>query len=230
MPRRSTESDAVADQPDARRGELEAILRRGPVIPVVTIADPALAVPLARALLAGGIEVIEVTLRTEAAAEAIGRIVAELPAMAVGAGTVLSPRQLEQVARLGAAFAVSPGLTAGLLVAARSVPVPLLPGVATASELMLASEHGHRLLKLFPAEPAGGVKLLQALAGPFPEARFCPTGGIGPANAPSYLACPNVLCVGGSWLAPAEALAARDWQRIRDLARAARALRAEPGP
>ncbi len=219
----------MADEPDARRSALEAILRRGPVIPVVTIADPALAVPLARALLAGGISVIEVTLRTEAAAEAIGRIVAELPAMAVGAGTVLSPRQLEQVARLGVAFAVSPGLTAELLVAARSVPVPLLPGVATASELMLASEHGHRLLKLFPAEPAGGVKLLQALAGPFPEARFCPTGGIGPANAPSYLACANVPCVGGSWLAPPEALAARNWQRVRDLAQAARALRAEAG-
>lgn len=219
----------MADQPDARRNELEAILRRGPVIPVVTMTDPALAVPLARALLEGGLEVIEVTLRTEAAAEAIRRIAAELPAMAVGAGTVLSPRQLEQVARFGAAFAVSPGATPELLAAARELPVPLLPGVATASELMLAGTFGHRLFKLFPAEPAGGIALLRAFAGPFPEAGFCPTGGIGPANAAAYLACSNVLCVGGSWPAPADAIAHGDWERIRGLARAARALRTEAG-
>jgi 2-dehydro-3-deoxyphosphogluconate aldolase/(4S)-4-hydroxy-2-oxoglutarate aldolase len=140
---------------------------------------------------------------------------------------VLEPRQLEQVTRLGAAFAVSPGLTVELLAAAATLPLPFLPGVATASELMLALAHGHRLLKLFPAEPVGGVALLKALAGPFPEARFCPTGGIDPANAPSYLACANVLCVGGSWLAPADAIAQGDWERIRGLARAARALRPE---
>lgn len=203
---------------------LEAILALGPVIPVVTIEEARAAVPLARALLAGGIGVIEVTLRTPAALEAIRRIRGEVPEMVVGAGTVLAPAGLEAAAAAGAAFAVSPGTTGELLAAARGCPVPLLPGMATASEAMVLLAHGHRFAKLFPAEAVGGVALLRALAGPFPELAFCPTGGIGPANAASYLSCPNVRCVGGSWLAPAEALREGDWPRITGLARAARAL------
>lgn len=217
-------------QPEDRRERLEGILRRGPVIPVVTIADATHAVPLARALLEGGIGVIEVTLRTPAAVEAIRRIRAEVPSMIVGAGTVLSPDQLEQVATLDVAFAVSPGATARLLDAARASPVPLLPGVATASEAMAVLERGFALAKFFPAEPAGGVALLRALAGPLPELRFCPTGGIDARNAAAYLALSNVLCVGGSWLAPPDAIAAGDWGRIRDLARAATALALEKTP
>ena len=214
---------------DAGQPTLEAILRRGPVVPVVTIADAATAVPLARALLAGGIAVIEVTLRTAAAAEAIRRIRAEVPAMIVGAGTVLSPAQLDLARSLGAAFAVSPGATPRLLDAAAESPLPLLPGIATASEAMLLLERGLSLAKFFPAAAAGGPALLRALAGPFPELRFCPTGGIDAGNAAAYLALPNVVCVGGSWLAPADAVAAGDWRRIENLARAARALRGEPG-
>lgn len=216
---------ALVDRPDERQQKLEAILRRGPVIPVVTIADAGHAVPLARALLEGGIEVIEVTLRTPAATEAIRRIRAEVPSMIVGAGTVLSSAQLEAVERLDVAFAVSPGATVRLLAAARASPVPLLPGVATASEAMTVLESGFALAKLFPAEPAGGTALLRALAGPLPELRFCPTGGIDAGNAAAYLALSNVLCVGGSWLAPSDAIAARDWGRIAALARTACALR-----
>ena len=214
---------------DAGQPTLEAILRRGPVVPVVTIADAATAVPLARALLAGGIAVIEVTLRTAAAGEAIRRIRAEVPTMIVGAGTVLSPAQLDLARSLGATFAVSPGATPRLLDAAAESPLPLLPGIATASEAMLLLERGLSLAKFFPAAAAGGPALLRALAGPFPELRFCPTGGIDAGNAAAYLALPNVVCVGGSWLAPADAVAAGDWRRIENLARAARALRGEPG-
>lgn len=215
----------MAQAEEDRRKRLEAILREGPVIPVVTIADAAHATPLARALLEGGIRVIEVTLRTPAATEAIRRIRAEVPDMVVGAGTVLSPAQLEAVERLDVTFAVSPGATARLLEAARASPVPLLPGVATASEAMAVLESGFTLAKLFPAEPAGGVKLLEALAGPLPELRFCPTGGIDASKAAAYLALANVLCVGGSWLAPRDAIAAGDWRRITALARAASELR-----
>ncbi len=210
---------------DAHTTTLEAILRRGPVIPVVTIDDAALAPPLARALLSGGIEVIEVTLRTPAALDAIRAIRAEVPEILVGAGTVTTPAQLAQAEAAGAAFAVSPGVTPRLLDAARFADVPLLPGVATPGDVLLLVERGLGLAKLFPAELVGGVALLRALFGPFPEVRFCPTGGIDAGNAPAYLALPNVLCVGGSWLAPAEAIAARDWPRIEALARAARGLR-----
>ncbi|MCS6780103.1 MAG: bifunctional 4-hydroxy-2-oxoglutarate aldolase/2-dehydro-3-deoxy-phosphogluconate aldolase [Geminicoccaceae bacterium] len=220
----------MADRADDPQRELEDILRRGPVIPVVAIAEPEAAVPLARALLDGGIAVIEVTLRTPAAIEAIRRIRAEVPAMIVGAGTVLAPDQLEQVATLDVAFAVSPGATARLLDAARESPVPFLPGVATASEAMAVLERGFALAKFFPAEPAGGTAWLRAVAGPLPALRFCPTGGIDARNAAQYLALANVLCVGGSWLAPAEAIAAGDWGRIRDLARAATALALEKAP
>lgn len=206
---------------------LEAILTRGPVIPVVTLDDPELAVPLARALLDGGISVIEIVLRTPAALSAIARLRAEVPEMVVGAGTVRTPEQLADVTRLGVTFAVSPGVTPRLLSAAAASPVPVLFGIATASEAMLLLDHGRTVAKFFPAEPAGGPAQLRALAGPFPELRFCPTGGIGPKTAPSYLALANVLAVGGSWLAPPDALTGRDWGRITDLARAALTLALE---
>ncbi|PVE20413.1 keto-deoxy-phosphogluconate aldolase, partial [Microvirga sp. KLBC 81] len=200
--------------------QIAAILGQGPVIPVILVEDVADAVPLAKALVAGGVRVLEVTLRTEAALEAIRRILAEVPDAIVGAGTVLTPAQLDAVATLGAAFAVSPGATPALLDAAASSPVPLLPGTATASEVMAVLERGYTHMKLFPAEAVGGVALLSSLASPLPAARFCPTGGIDPEKAKRYLACPNVVCVGGSWLAPRDAIRQGDWGRITDLARA----------
>ena len=200
-------------------------MRCGPVIPVLRIEETDRAGPLARALFAGGIGVIEVTLRTPAAAEAIRRIRAELPQVIVAAGTVRSAAQLDLAAELGCAFAVSPGTTPRLLDAAAFSPVPLVPGIATPSEACALLERGITVAKLFPAEAAGGIRLLRALFGPFPELRFCPTGGIDPTNAAAYLALPNVLCVGGSWLAPEDAIAAGDWSRIEALARAAAALR-----
>ena len=165
--------------------------------------------PLARALVAGGVRVLEVTLRTEAALDAIRAMRAEVPEAIVGAGTVLSPEQLRSVAALGVAFAVSPGMTDLLLDAANDTSVPLLPGVATAGEVMRALDRGYRHLKFFPAEPAGGIPYLKALASPLPEARFCPTGGIDLQRAARYLALENVLCVGGSWLVPQDAMAER---------------------
>jgi len=201
------------------------IMEAAPVIPVVVIKDVADAVPLARALVAGGLEVVEITLRTEAAMEAIRRIRGEVEGAVVGAGTVLSPRQLEEVARLGCAFAVSPGVTPSLLDAAEASPCPLLPGAATASEVMQLIERGITHQKFFPAEPAGGVAYLQALASPLPEARFCPTGGIDLERARRYLALANVLCVGGSWVVPDDAIQSKDWTRITELAREAAALK-----
>jgi len=201
------------------------IMEAAPVIPVVVIKDVADAVPLARALVAGGLEVVEITLRTEAAMEAIRRIRGEVEGAVVGAGTVLSPRQLEEVARLGCAFAVSPGVTPSLLDAAEASPCPLLPGAATASEVMQLIERGITHQKFFPAEPAGGVAYLKALASPLPEARFCPTGGIDLERARRYLALANVLCVGGSWVVPDDAIQSKDWTRITELAREAAALK-----
>lgn len=203
----------------------EAFLRRGPVLPVVTIREAAHGPPLARALLAGGVATIEVTLRTPAALEAIRAIAAEVPQMELGAGTILNPADAQAAAAAGARFLVSPGLTPTLLAAARGFPVPLVPGVATASEAMTAREAGFRFLKLFPAEAVGGRALLQSLSGPLADLRFCPTGGVSLASAPEYLALPNVVCVGGSWLAPEAALAAGDWGRITALAAEAAALR-----
>ena len=205
--------------------DIAAILADGPVIPVIVIEDVAHAVPLARALVAGGVRVLEVTLRTKAGLESMRRMLGEVPEAIVGAGTVLTGAQLEEVAGIGAAFAVSPGATELLLDAAQGSPVPLLPGTATASEVMQVLERGYEYMKLFPAEPAGGVALLSSLASPLPAARFCPTGGIDPEKAKRYLALPNVRCVGGSWLTPAPAIAQRDWARITELARAAQALR-----
>jgi 2-dehydro-3-deoxyphosphogluconate aldolase/(4S)-4-hydroxy-2-oxoglutarate aldolase len=197
-----------------------------PVIPVVTLADAATAVGLAQALVRGGVCVIEVTLRNDQGLKAIAAIARQVPQMMVGAGTVLSMDDLRAAADAGAAFAVSPGATAGLLAQARTVALPYLPSVATPSELMAALEAGYRYLKFFPATAAGGFEMLRALASPFPQVRFCPTGGITLESAAQYLRLPNVLCVGGSWLAPAEAIARRDWARIESLATGAAALRA----
>jgi 2-dehydro-3-deoxyphosphogluconate aldolase/(4S)-4-hydroxy-2-oxoglutarate aldolase len=200
---------------------IDAIMQLSPVMPVVTIDDAALAVDLARALVKGGIRVIEVTLRTESALRAIANIARDVPEICVGAGTVLNVSDLQAATKAGAAFAISPGATAELLAAGRSSAIPYLPAIATASELMTGLAAGYRHFKFFPAAVAGGVAALKALHGPFPDARFCPTGGVTPSNAGSYLELPNVLCVGGSWITPLDLQAARDWGQIESLARAA---------
>lgn len=204
---------------------LESILRRAPALPVLAIADLDDAVPLARALVAGGLPVLEVTLRTACAVEAIARIARDVPEAIVGAGTVLTAADMQAVRDAGAAFAIAPGATDALYAAARDVGMGFIPAIATASELMRGLEHGHRVFKFFPAEFSGGVGALKAFAGPFAQARFCPTGGIDASSAPRYLALPNVLTVGGSWMVPAEALAARDWSRIEVLAAGCTRLR-----
>jgi 2-dehydro-3-deoxyphosphogluconate aldolase/(4S)-4-hydroxy-2-oxoglutarate aldolase len=213
---------AVADMVIRDTSELASF---GPVIPVIVIDEVAQAVPLARALVAGGVRVLEVTLRTPAALAAIEAIARAVPDAIVGAGTVCNAADAQAALDAGAAFAVSPGYTAELGAACRRVGLPLLPGAVTASEVMAAMADGLAFLKFFPAEAAGGVAMLKSLAGPFPGMRFCPTGGLTPANAPSYLALPNVVVCGGSWLTPADALRAGDWGRITQLARAASALR-----
>ncbi|MER6343799.1 bifunctional 4-hydroxy-2-oxoglutarate aldolase/2-dehydro-3-deoxy-phosphogluconate aldolase [Streptomyces sp. NPDC001595] len=203
-----------------------SVLDLAPVVPVVVVADPADAVPLARALVAGGLPAIEVTLRTPGALEAIRAIAAQVPDAVVGAGTVITPEQVGEAVAAGARFLVSPGWTEVLLTAMRESGVPFLPGVSTTSEVVALLERGVREMKFFPAEAAGGTAYLRSLSGPLPQARFCPTGGIGPDSAPGYLALPNVGCVGGSWMLPADAVAARDWARIEDLAREAAGLSA----
>ncbi|GAA1947788.1 bifunctional 4-hydroxy-2-oxoglutarate aldolase/2-dehydro-3-deoxy-phosphogluconate aldolase [Amycolatopsis minnesotensis] len=200
------------------------LLALSPVLPVVVVDDAADAVPLAKALLAGGVEVIELTLRTPAALAAIERVAAEVPGIAVGAGTVTSPGQAKQAADAGAAFLVTPGCTDRVLDAAFDTGLPFLPGASTVSEAMRLAERGLSALKFFPAEASGGVDYLKSIGGPLPSLRFCPTGGITPESAPRYLALPNVGCVGGSWLTPKDALAAKDFARIETLARAAAAL------
>jgi 2-dehydro-3-deoxyphosphogluconate aldolase / (4S)-4-hydroxy-2-oxoglutarate aldolase len=204
---------------------IEAILRLSPVMPVVTIDDSTLAADLARALVKGGIRVIEVTLRTRAALRAIENIARAVPEISVGAGTVLNPVDLKDAAAAGAAFAISPGATPELLSAGRQSAIAYLPAVATASELMAGLAAGHRCFKFFPANVAGGVAALKAFNGPFAEAKFCPTGGVTPSTANSYLELPNVLCVGGSWITPLDLQSAREWRQIEALARAAAALR-----
>jgi 2-dehydro-3-deoxyphosphogluconate aldolase / (4S)-4-hydroxy-2-oxoglutarate aldolase len=211
---------------DAYQNELASLMRLAPVIPVVVIDDALAAVPMARALVAGGVPAIEVTLRTPAALEAVRAIAAEVEGAVVGVGTVLGETDLRAAYEAGARFAVSPGVTPRLLDAAEDVPLALLPGAATASEAMGLLERGYRHLKFFPAVPAGGARLLAAWAGPLPQLRFCPTGGISAASAAEFLALPNVLCVGGSWLTPADKLATGDWAGIEALARAAANLRA----
>jgi 2-dehydro-3-deoxyphosphogluconate aldolase / (4S)-4-hydroxy-2-oxoglutarate aldolase len=207
------------------RSELCTLLAATPVVPVLTVEAVETALPLARALVAGGLGVLEITLRTPAALEVIRSIACEVEGAAVGAGTVLTPSQYEAAARAGAHFVVSPGATPALLDAAAASAVPFLPGAATSSEIMALLERGHSCLKFFPAEPAGGIAYLNSLAAPLPEVRFCPTGGIDARTAPRYLSLPNVLCVGGSWVAPGAAVAAGDWPRITALARAAAGLR-----
>lgn len=199
--------------------DLRATLRSVPVLPVLVLHDPERAVGLARALVAGGLPVLEVTLRTPAALEAIRRM-REVEGAIVGAGTITRPEELEAARDAGAAFGVSPGSTPALLAAARAVGWPFLPGVATASEAMAARDAGFSTLKFFPAVPAGGIPALKALAGPLPDLAFVPTGGIGAGDFRDFRALPSVLCVGGSWVAPQGAIEAGDWPRIEALARA----------
>lgn len=201
------------------------LVAHGPVIPVIVLQREQDAVPLAEALLAGGVKVLEVTLRTPAALACIEAIARAVPEAIVGAGTLRSVADAEAALDAGARFGVSPGYRSDLGHACRNLGLPLLPGVASASEVMAANDGGYDFLKFFPASAAGGVPLLKALAGPFPDIVFCPTGGITPENAAQYLAAPNVRVCGGSWLTPADAVAAGDWARITRLAREASALR-----
>jgi 2-dehydro-3-deoxyphosphogluconate aldolase/(4S)-4-hydroxy-2-oxoglutarate aldolase len=210
------------DTATVRSAELDGILRAAPVIPVLTIEREDHSVPLARALVAGGLAALEVTLRTPAAAAAAHAIGRAVPGAIVGIGTVLTPQDLEAARGLGARFAVSPGATAELLDAAARSELPFVPGVQTASELMAALARGFEVVKFFPAVPAGGIAALKALAGPFPQVRFCPTGGIGEEALSEWLKLPNVASVGGSWLAPAADIRAGNWPAIT--ARAQRAL------
>jgi 2-dehydro-3-deoxyphosphogluconate aldolase/(4S)-4-hydroxy-2-oxoglutarate aldolase len=202
-----------------------SVLDLAPVLPVVVVDDAADAVPLARALVAGGLPAIEVTLRTPAALDAIRAVADAVPDAVVGAGTVLTPAHVTRCVEAGARFLVSPGWTETLLAAMTAAGVPFLPGVSTASEVVALLERGVTEMKFFPAEAAGGTAYLKSLAGPLAGARFCPTGGIGPDTASAYLALPNVGCVGGSWMVPADAVAAGDWTRVERLAREAAALR-----
>jgi len=195
-----------------------------PVIPVVVVDSVSAAVPLARALVEGGLPVIELTLRTPVALEAIRAIADEVPEITVGAGTVVEPSQAKEAAAAGASFLVSPGATPALLDAMRDTGLPFLPGTATVSEVLAVLEAGCTELKFFPAEASGGAAFLKGISTVVPAARFCPTGGITAASAPDYLALPNVGCVGGSWLTPAEAVAAGDWGRVSRLAAEAAAL------
>ncbi len=199
------------------QANLRERLHQVPVLPVLVIEDPEIAAPLAAALAAGGLTLLEVTLRTPAALEAIRRIAA-LPGVVAGVGTLTRPEDFAAARAAGARFGVSPGATPQLFAAARETGLPFLPGVATASEALAARAAGFDTLKLFPAVPAGGVALLKALAGPLPDLAFCPTGGLGPGNYRSFLELDNVVCVGGSWVAPANALARRDWETITRLA------------
>jgi 2-dehydro-3-deoxyphosphogluconate aldolase / (4S)-4-hydroxy-2-oxoglutarate aldolase len=203
-----------------------SVMRDAPVIPVIVLNDIAHAVPLARALVAGGIRMLEVTLRTPIALQCMERIAKEVPEAVVGAGTVRSPQDAQAAARAGARFAVSPGFTSTVGSACRDAGLALLPGVATGSEIMQAQEAGYTQLKFFPAMQAGGPAMLKAWSGPFFDVQFCPTGGVNEAIAKEFLALPNVVCVGGSWLMPADALASGDWARVTALACAAAQLKA----
>ena len=201
-----------------------SLLDRVPVVPVVVVDDLAQAVPVARALVAGGLPVIELTLRTPVALDAIRAIADEVPEILVGAGTVLTPGQAKEAKDAGAQFLVSPGATASLLAGMTDTGLPFLPGTATVSEVLAVLETGLTEMKFFPAEASGGTGFLSSIASPVPAARFCPTGGITTASAASYLALPNVGCDGGSWLTPKDALETGDWARVQQLAAKAAAL------
>lgn len=200
---------------------IEDVCRLAPVIPVLVIEDPDTAVPLAEALVAGGLRALEITLRTPAALGAIEAISNAVPDAVVGVGTLRSAGDVDDAVNAGARFAVSPGLSHAILDAARTAALPMLPGVATPSEAMAAAEHGFELLKFFPAEANGGVPVLKAWASPLSGLEFCPTGGVTAENAIDYLSLPNVICVGGSWVAPQSAIQSRDWDRITELSREA---------
>jgi len=200
------------------------IMRIGPVIPVIVVEKIEHAVPLARALVAGGVRVLELTLRTPVALQAIEAIAREVEGAIVGVGTITRAEDFDRSIKAGAVFGVSPGLTPALVAAARASALPLLPGVMTPSDVIAARAAGFNELKLFPAQQAGGIGMLRALAGPFPDVTFCPTGGVSAATAPDFLALTNVACVGGSWLTPRDAIDAGDWARITALAREATAL------
>ena len=228
--RRSTGPVPPAAPAVAPGASLVQWLRLGPVIPVIVLHRLDDAVPLARALVAGGVRVLELTLRTPVALQAARAIVQQVDGAVVGVGTLTRPEEFEAAREAGARFGVSPGFTGTLAQAARASGLPWLPGVMTPSEVMAAREAGHAALKLFPAAQAGAAGMLKALAGPFADVMFCPTGGIDATSAAALLALPNVVCVGGSWLTPQAAVDARDWPRITALARQAAALRPAPGP
>ncbi|MDT0594032.1 bifunctional 4-hydroxy-2-oxoglutarate aldolase/2-dehydro-3-deoxy-phosphogluconate aldolase [Glaciecola petra] len=194
------------------------VFSQGPVVPVLVIENVEDAIPIAEALLEGGISVLEVTLRTQSAIEIIQKIADNIPEAYIGAGTVTNREQLKLVTDAGAKFAISPGLTADLLAAGKEGTIPLIPGISNISDLMKANDAGYDHLKFFPAEAAGGTKTLKSIGGPFPNTVFCPTGGISLSNYKEYLALPNVRCVGGSWLAPNEAIENKDWKVLTDLA------------
>jgi 2-dehydro-3-deoxyphosphogluconate aldolase/(4S)-4-hydroxy-2-oxoglutarate aldolase len=204
-----------------------SVLHISPVIPVVTIDDPRHAVPVARALAAGGVGIIELTLRTQSALESLELIAHEVPEILVGAGTILTQAQAEASVSAGANFLVSPGVTPSLLEHMLSLEIPILPGVATVGEVMAVLERGLTEMKFFPSGPAGGPGYLAAIGAPIPHVKFCPTGGISLATAPSYLALPNVSCIGGSWLTPRAEIENEDWTRITNLAQEAVRLRSE---
>lgn len=199
------------------------VLNAGPVVPVIVVKKIEQAIPLAQALLAGGVKVLEVTLRSEVAVDAIRHISREVPEAIVGAGTVASPEDLGAVAEAGAVFAISPGLTPTLLDAANQGPIALIPGISTASELMFGMEMGYTEFKFFPAEAVGGVQMLKSIGGPFPHITFCPTGGVSSKNYNDYLALANVACVGGSWIVPAQEIEMENWATITKLAQKAAA-------
>lgn len=205
--------------------ELGEALSLAPVVPVMVIGNIDDAVPMAKALIAGGLKALEITLRTDCALEAVRRIAAEVEGGVVGVGTVNDADQFAAAHKAGAQFAVSPGATDELLAAADDIPLPYLPGVATPSEAMKLRSRGYRYLKLFPAEAVGGRNLLKSIGGPLPDIKFCPTGGITPQSAPEYLALSNVVCVGGSWMLPSDLVKTGDWEAVTRLAAAASELK-----
>lgn len=223
-PKRETSKTKAEYPMGEKTKKLLSILELQPVVPVLVIDDAKTAVPLARALVAGGLKAIEITLRTSAALEAIKAVADEVEGAVAGAGTILNARQYAEAVEAGSQFIVSPGTTQELLDTARQSSVPLLPGAATASEVMALREEGYAVLKFFPAEQAGGAAYLKSLSSPLAGTMFCPTGGVSPNNASTYLSLPNVICVGGSWVAPKELVAAGDWDGIRELAKSAAQL------